>query len=114
MANKVCYDAKEGKELKKGILSHKLKLLPRPESKLKRKRLLLKCWNKNFHKPLVVLEQAHGGYSPSRSIEVGDQACVVQSVVRSSTQPLLCKRFPVSRSNCLVWHLAALIYPPVV
>ena len=98
---------------KKGILSHKLKKLPIPESKLKRKRLLLQCWNKNLHKPLVALEQAHGGYSPSRSTEVGDRTCVVQSVVRSSPQPLLYKRFPVPRSNCLVWHFAALLYPPV-
>ena len=102
------------KELKKGILSHKLKILPIPESKLKRKRLLLQCWNKNLHKPLVALEQAHGGYSPSRSTEVGDRACVVQSVVRSSPQPLLYKHFPVPRSNCLVWHFAALLYPPVL
>ena len=89
------------KELKKGILSHKLKILPIPESKLKRRCLLLKCWNKNLHKPLVTLEQAHGRYSPS-STEVGDRACVVQSVVRSSPQPLLYKRFQVPRSNCLV------------
>ena len=102
------------KELKKGILFHKLKILPIPESKLKRKRLLLQCWNKNLHKPLVALEQAHGGYSPSQSTEVGDRACVVQSVVRSSPQPLLYKRFPVPRSNCLVWHFAALLYPPVL
>ena len=99
---------------KKGILSHKLKKLPIPESKLKRKRLLLQCWNKNLHKPLVALEQAHGGYSPSRSTEVGDRACVIQSVVRSSPQPLLYERFPVPRSNCLVWHFAALLHPPVL
>ena len=96
---------------KKGILSHKLKILPIPESKLKRKRLLLQCWNKNLHKPLVALEQAHGGYSPSRSTEVGDRVCVVQSVVRSSPQPLLYKRFPVPCSNCLVWHFAAYYFP---
>ena len=68
------------KELMKGILSHKLKILPIPESKLKRKRLLLQCWNKNLHKPLVALEQAHSGYSPSLSTEVSDRACVVRSV----------------------------------
>ena len=98
------------KELKKGMLSHKLKTPPMPESKP----IATLCWKKNLHKPLVALEQAHGRYSPSRSTEVGDRACVVQSVVRSSPQPLLYKRFPVPRSNCLVWHFAALLYPPVL
>ena len=76
------------KELKKGIMSHKLKILPRPESKLKRKRLQLQWWNKNLHKPLVALEQAHGRYSPSWSAKVRDRVCVAQSVVRSSPQPV--------------------------
>ena len=97
------------KELKKGMLSHKLKTPPIPESKP-----IATVLEKNLHKPLVALDQAHGRYSPSRSAEVGDRACVVQSVVRSSPQPLLYKRFPVPRSNCLVWHFAALLYPPVL
>ena len=98
------------KELKKGMLSHKLKIPPIPESKP----IATVLEKKNLHKPFVALEQAHSRYSPSRSTEVGDRACVVQSVVRSSPQPLLYKRFPVSRSNCLVWHFAALLYPPVL